>query len=59
MTMQVPTTSVTTHVEYSVDNASICSVSGTKAVAQITGIASGSTTVRAKLVASSTGVTQA
>ena len=59
MTMQVPTTSVTTHVEYSVDNSSICSVSGTKAVAQITGIASGSTTVRAKLVASSTGVTQA
>ena len=59
LTMQVPTTSVTTHVEYSVDNSSICSISGTKAVAQITGIAAGTTTVRAKLVATSTGVTQA
>ena len=57
--MEVPTTSVTTHVEYSVDNSAICSISGTKAVAQITGIAAGTTTVRAKLVASSTGVTQA
>ena len=59
LTMQVPTTSVTTHVEYSVDNSQICSISGTKAVAQITGVSSGSTTVRAKLVASSTGVVQA
>ena len=59
LTMQVPTTSVTTHVEYAVDNAKICSVTGTKAVAQITGVAAGSTTVRAKLVASSTGVVQA
>lgn len=59
ITMQVPTTSVTTHVEYSVDNSQICSISGTKAVAQITGVSSGSTTVRAKLVASSTGVVQA
>lgn len=57
--MQVPTTSVTTHVEYSVDNEAICSISGTKAVAQITGIASGTTTIRAKLVATSTGVKQA
>lgn len=59
LTMQVPTTSVTTHVEYSVDNAQICSISGTKAVAQVTGVKAGSTTVRAKLVASSTGVVQA
>lgn len=57
--MQVPTTKVTTHVEYSVDNAKICSISGTKSVAQIQGIESGTTTVRAKLVASSTGVVQA
>lgn len=57
--MQVPTTSVTTHVEYSVDNEAICSISGTKTVAQITGIVSGTTTVRAKLVATSTGVKQA
>ena len=59
LTMQVPTTSVTTHVEYSVDNEKICSISGTKAVAQVTGVSAGSTTVRAKLVASSTGVVQA
>ncbi len=59
LTMEVPTTSVTTHVEYSVDNSAICSISGTKAVAQLTGISSGTTTVRAKLIASSTGVTQA
>ena len=57
--MQVPTTSVTTHIEYSVDNSEICSISGTKAVAQITGIKPGTTTVRAKLIASSTGVVQA
>ena len=57
--MQVPTTSVTTHVEYSVDNSAICSITGTKSVAQITGVKAGTTTVRAKLIASSTGVTQA
>ncbi len=59
ITMQVPTTKVTTHVEYSVDNSRICSISGTKAVAQIQAIENGTTTVRAKLVASSTGVVQA
>lgn len=59
MNMQVPTTSVTTHVEYSVDNSKICSITGTKSVAQITGVQAGTTTVRAKLIASSTGVTQA
>ncbi len=59
VTMQVPTTTVTTHVEYSVDNSEVCSISGTKAVAQIQTISSGTTTVRAKLVASSTGVVQA
>lgn len=59
ITMQVPVTKVTTHVEYSVDNENICSLSGTKAVAQLQAIKSGTTTVRAKLVASSTGVVQA
>ena len=59
MNMQVPTTIVTTHVEYSVDNSKICSITGTKSVAQITGVQAGTTTVRAKLIASSTGVTQA
>ena len=59
ITMQVPTTKVTTHVEYSVDNSAICSISGTKAVVQIQAIKTGTTTVRAKLIASSTGVVQA
>lgn len=59
ITMQVPTTKVTTHVEYSVDNSAICSISGTKAVAQIQAIETGTTTVRAKLIASSTGLVQA
>ncbi|MCQ2590053.1 MAG: hypothetical protein MJ179_06480, partial [Treponema sp.] len=58
MNMQVPTTKVTTHVEYSVDNSKICSITGTKSVAQITGISPGTTTVRANLVATSTGVVQ-
>lgn len=57
--MQVPTTKVATYVEYSVDNSAICSISGTKTTAQITAVAAGTTTVHAKLVASSTGVTQA
>ena len=57
--MQIPNTTLTTHVEYSVDNDKICSVSGTKTVAQITGIAAGTTTVRAKLVATSTNTVQA
>lgn len=59
LTMQVPTTSVSTYVEYSVDNPNICSISGTKNVAQLTGVGSGTTTVRAKLIASSSGVEQA
>ena len=59
ITMHVPNTNVATHVEYSVKDASKCSVSGTKAVAQIQGIAAGTTTVTAKLIASSTGVVQA
>ena len=59
LTMQVPTTSVSTYVEYSVDNPNICSISGTKNVAQLTGVGAGTTTVRAKLIASSSGVEQA
>ena len=59
LTMQVPTTSVSTYVEYSVDNPDICSITGTKNVAQITGVGAGTTTVRAKLIASSSGVEQA
>ena len=59
ITMQVPTTNVTTHIEYSVENEKICSIRGTKTTAQLTPVGSGTTTVKAKLVASSTGIEQA
>lgn len=59
LNMQVPAAKVAVHVEYSVDNPNICSISGTKAVAQIQAIQNGTTTVRAKMIASSTGVVQA
>ncbi len=57
--MQIPNTKVATYVEYSVDNPSVCSISGTKATAQVTAVGAGSTTIRAKLVASGMGVVQA
>lgn len=57
--MQVPVTNVKTHIEYFVKNEQICSISGTKEVAQVTGISNGTTTVSAKLVASNTGAIQA
>ncbi len=57
--MQVPVTTVKTHVEYYVKNENICSISGTKEVAQITGITNGTTTVTAKLIASNSGIEQA
>ena len=59
ISMQVPTTAVTTHVEYSVENSAICSVAGTKSTAQLTAVGSGTTTVKARLIATSTGVEQA
>ncbi len=59
LTMCVPVTNVATHIEYSVENPSLCSITGTKAVAQITAIKTGSTTVRARLIATSTGIEQA
>ena len=59
LNMEIPITKVASHVEYSVENDKICTVTGTKDVAQITAIGSGTTTVKAKLVASSTGTVQA
>ena len=59
LNMQVPVTSVKTHIEYYVKNEKICSISGTRQVAQITGIDKGTTTVTAKLIASNTGAEQA
>ena len=66
LSMQVPTTNVATHIEYFVGDPKqnkkqdkILTVQGTKTTAQITAVASGTTTVTAKLVATSTGVVQA
>lgn len=59
ISLQVPTTNVTTHVEYDVENSGICSITGTKSTAQITAVGSGTTIVKARLIASSTGVEQA
>lgn len=59
ISMQVPNTNVTTHVEYDVENSAICSITGTKTTAQITAVGSGTTIVKARLIASSTGVEQA
>ena len=59
LNMQVPTTSVKTHIEYFVKDEKKCSVTGTKQVAQITGIDKGSTIVTAKLIATNTKTEQA
>ncbi|MBQ5877280.1 MAG: hypothetical protein IIW71_05740 [Treponema sp.] len=57
--MQVPVTNVSTYIEYSTDDEKICKIEGTKTVAQITSVSPGTTTVRAKLISSSTKVVQA
>lgn len=59
VSMQVPNTNVATHIEYSVENGNICSVKGTKTTAQITAVGAGTTTVKARLIASSSGAEQA
>ncbi|MBQ8680364.1 MAG: hypothetical protein IJ530_11465 [Treponema sp.] len=59
LTMEVPTTTISTYVEYSVENSEIVTITGTKSTAQLTGVGSGTTTVYAKLIASSTGIVQA
>ena len=59
ITMEVPATNVATHVEYSVENGAICSITGTKTTAQLTAVGSGTTIVKARLIATSSGVEQA
>lgn len=56
--MQVPASSVKTHIVYSTSNDKICTISGTSSVAQITGTGSGTCTVKAQLVATSTNIVQ-
>ena len=59
VTMQIPNTNVATHIEYSVENDKICTIKGTKTTAQITAVGSGTTTVKARLIATSSGAEQA
>jgi len=54
ISMQVPSSSVKTHVEYSSYNTNVCQISGTNSVCQLTGTGTGTTTVHAKLIATKT-----
>ena len=57
--MQVPVTALDTHVEYSSTSPKVASVQGTDSVCQLTGVAPGTTTIKAKLVATATNTVQA
>jgi len=57
--MQIPASSVPTHVQYTTDSPSVVKVGGTDAVCQITGLKGNqSATVHAKLIAANTGIVQ-
>lgn len=61
LNMEVPTTNQSTYIRYYLKNPGdekIVSITGTKSVAQITGVGSGSCTVYADLIATSTGTVQ-
>lgn len=57
--IEVPASSVKTHIVYTTSNDKICTISGTNSVAQITGVGSGTCTVKAQLVATKTNIVQA
>jgi len=58
--MHVPSSSITTHVQYTSDSEKVAKVTGTDSVCQITGLDGGQTAViKAELVAASTGLVQA
>lgn len=57
--MQVPVTAVESHVEYTSSSPKVASVQGTNSVCQLTGVAPGTTTIKAKLVATATNTVQA
>ena len=59
ISMQIPATSLKTHVEYTSDSPLVANVQGTSAVCQLTGLAAGTTTIRAKLIATATNAVQA
>lgn len=54
VSMQTPTSSVPTHVEYETANPNVVTISGTSSVCQLTAVGAGTTTVKAKLVATRT-----
>lgn len=58
LNMEVPASNLATYIEYTTDNPSICTITGTSKTAQIQAIKEGTTTVHAKLIAASSGKTQ-
>lgn len=59
ITMQVPASSTSQHIIYSVQNESVAKVTGTDKVCQLTGLTAGTTTVKAELIATATNVVKA
>jgi hypothetical protein len=57
--MQIPVSAMETHVEYSSNANNVVTVSGTKNVAQLTGVGEGTAIVTAKLIATSSNTIQA
>jgi hypothetical protein len=57
--MQIPVTPQTTHVVYTTNSAAVVTITGTKAVAQLTGAGEGTAIVTAKLVTTATNAVQA
>ena len=59
MNMQVPVTAVKCHVEYESTSPLVATAQGTSSVCQLTALKPGTTTIKAKLVATATNVVQA
>lgn len=59
ITMQVPASSTSQHIVYSVQNAAVAKITGTDKVCQLTGLTAGTTVVTAQLIATATNVVKA
>ena len=59
MNMQVPVTAVKCHVEYESTSPLVATAQGTSSVCQLTALKLGTTTIKAKLVATATNIVQA
>lgn len=57
--LQIPVSNIKTHIECETMNDKVCTITNTGKIAQITGIGAGTTTVKAKLVATKTNTVQA